>query len=697
MGSSLFRRSLPLAVLLGLSCSTVELAVSLASAPAVASTTVALKVRQVADRVDLVVSGLGANPRVRSQSLSSSRWTARLTGASPLDLPVPQEVGMPELGLKSIRLSQNSDSDFALAVEASRELSLAQPQISANGKELIVSFSGLAVTAQASTSAQLDLRRPGRVAQPSYVPPLRSRATAPPVGDIAVGTMLVSPNNFINISGPPVTLVLNNASAKDALMSLARIGGFSFIYVGSEGSAQEENEANSSVPVTLAFKNESYGRALNSILLSSGLQAKLEGNTLLVGENLTKSSFAPQMSKVFRLNQVKADKASNYLANLGSCMSTTNTITTTTGAPAAIGTSELSTETSQTTSEEFKVEQYCADEGPLRGLVGTTDERLGTVTLVGEPRLIAFAESYLKQIDLRRRQVAVKVQILNVDLLNDKGIDSSFSARMGDKFIVSESGQGFLNFGSYKPSGTEGTGTFNGEGYLKPGTYSAPLSTADISPLSTADGSSYRQPSSSFYSYLEAQIQATSAKAIAQPTLLVQEGQKARVETGIKVITNVKETQSLTGGASNFTYEKELAGVEMGVSVDKIDDNGFVTLSLNPEVSVPSPAGSQRGIQIFNINKRLLDSGSIRLRDGQTLVLTGVIDESQREQVTKWPILGDLPLLGSLFRSSTSSRSKNELVILVTPRILDDNQGGIYGYGYRPATSQGTRFLRDAS
>jgi len=69
-------------------------------------------------------------------------------------------------------------------------------------------------------------------------------------------------------------------------------------------------------------------------------------------------------------------------------------------------------------------------------------------------------------------------------------------------------------------------------------------------------------------------------------------------------------------------------------------------------------------------------------------VLTGVIQEEDREVVTKWPILGDLPLIGQLFRSSGSSRSKNELVILVTPAIVDDEAGGSYGYGYRPSTRE---------
>ena len=91
--------------------------------------------------------------------------------------------------------------------------------------------------------------------------------------------------------------------------------------------------------------------------------------------------------------------------------------------------------------------------------------------MVGEPKLIALAEGYLRQIDLRKRQVAVKVQILNVDLTNDMSVDSSFSARIGNKFIVSEGGRAYMNFGDLRPGGSRGTGVFNGQASEKPGTY----------------------------------------------------------------------------------------------------------------------------------------------------------------------------------------------------------------------------------
>ena len=112
---------------------------------------------------------------------------------------------------------------------------------------------------------------------------------------------------------------------------------------------------------------------------------------------------------------------------------------------------------------------------------------------------------------------------------------------------------------------------------------------------------------------------------------------------------------------------------------------------------MPVSAGQQGGVQIFNVVKRELNSGRIRLRDRQTLILTGVIQESDRQLAKKWPLLGDLPLIGQLFRASNSSRQKNELVIMVTPSVLDDDNGGSYGYGYRPGTSAGRQLIQTGS
>ena len=782
----MFRRSLLLSIVLGCTGVCADLAAVMVPAPAMAQSTTTLKLRRLGDRVDLVVSGLGDKPRLISQRGSSSRWVGRLRGSASSELTAPQAVAMPSLGLKSAELKAATHSGFELSVQAMQGMALPEPVISMDGSSLIVSFRRLPIRTTAAQSGRLDLTRPGRVQQPVVVPPMRSRASAPPLGDIAVGSMLVNNRSYVQATGPAVSLTLNNAPAKDALMSLARLGGYGFVYVADPDS-EPDSTKKTPVGVTMAFRNERFDRALNSVLLASGLQAKLDGRTLMVGTAISSKTFGPQMSKVFRLNQVSADLAANYLANLGASISVTTKSTTTDRESESTGTSEQSSSKgSSTTTERDVVDSYGASRGPLLGLTGTTDARLGTITLVGDPMLIAAAEAYLKQLDLRRRQVAVKVQILNVRLTNDRFLDTSFSARMGDTFIVSESGTGHLNFGQTKPGGPSGTGIYGDGVSGVPGTYAArgqveqrrvidpvaerqvvvpeyvvaqeqfinsegELETRDLldssgrqvflpsndpnaTQLNTVydvngqpvylpstdpaapqtlkpvyddkgrvkyvpNSNTYRQPDNSFYAYIEAQIVARNTKTLAQPTLLVQEGEKATVETGEDVVVNVERDENGDTGTTSYTYEKATSGLTLEVNVDKIDDNGFITLNVNPSISVPVPAPQAPGIetggaQIFNLNKRDLQSGSIRLRDGQTLIITGVVNEQQIEEVSKWPILGDLPLIGSLFRSSESSRIKDELVILVTPRVLDDNQGGIFGYGYRPSTQQATQLMQ---
>ena len=745
---------------------------------------VELRLRESPGRVDVVIAGLGTEVRAVSRSHSDGRWSARLTGVDLGDRPfTPQQTLLSSSELLSVRL-EPFESDLQLIVKARMGERVPTPTIGSNGDSLVVSFAGLSGPEQRS-SGRLDLRRPGRVAQPVMAPPMRPRASAPPLGDIAVGTMLINNRSFVNASGPPVSLTLNQAPAKDALMSLARLGGYGFVFVGDIDDSTGSEADSSEYPVTMAFKSERYDRALNSVLMASGLQGRLDGNTLLVGTAVSAKSFGPQMSKVFRMNQVDVESAGSYLGNLGAAIQVSKTTTTTSRESEASGTSSNSSESStSSTSTTTEVDTYGSGVGPLLGLVGTTDTRLNTITLIGDPKLISVSESYLKQIDLRKRQVAVKVQILNIDLLNDKSIDTSFSAQIGDTFLVSESGKAFMNFGNQKPGNSAGTGVLrNGTRYVTPGSYSAgiprvqeqdifpaqvqaqdvvapfipaqdvvvntvtgqrelvprldadgaPIYVRDPNPNATSqliprvnengqpvyvntndpsaplvlrprldsngrpiyvagkDPNEYRQPQDSFLAYVEAQIESRNAKTLATPTLLVQEGNTAKVQTGTSVITDV--TKTVTDSGTTLSTERENAGLTLNLEVAKIDDNGFVTLSVNPEISVPQPADPVDGILVYNITKRSLESGTIRLRDRQTLVLTGVIQDKDREIVTKWPILGDLPFLGSLFRKTTSSREKNELVILVTPSIVDDNQGGSYGYGYRPSTREARQLL----
>jgi len=722
-----------------------------------------MKVRRLSDSVEVVLAGVGAAPQL-FQTTRGSTWEGRVMTPGPVSLRMgPQRLSLPEAGLQSISLD-GSGNTFSVVVTPVPGYPVGRPVVSADGRDLILTFAA-SVQPTLQTSSP-NLTAPGRVAQPGYVPPLQPRAVAPPVGDMAVGTMLLSNSSYLNVSGPPVTMTLKNAPAKDVLMALARLGNYGFVYVDdaanpANGAAAAQPPAQGSASpadrrISISFRGESYARSINSALLAAGLQGKLEGGLILAGPNVLGKTFGAQMSKVYRLNQASAESAADYLANLGALVNKTFTTTSVSQETQSTGTPTQNTGATQSqTATITQIQSYGASQGPLRGLIGTTDSRLSTITLVGDPRLVAVAEAYLKQLDLRQRQVALSLKILDVDLNNDATTDNSFAYRWGNSFIVNDSGQLLGAFGRnlppteqdfnrQLPAGSSPTVT-NNDGTL---TVSGPpgfqvngrLGTSLTPPLfgtgsTTANpvnpGLDY--PSNNFYDFIRAQIISNSTKILASPTLILQEnpsllrsdeggaaaaggngqqgitnislsspiGRRRANEGVVRVGTNVVtgydvETPS-QGGNVVCTPQLTTAGLVLGARVEKIDDNGFVTFTLSPSISAVTdeelaPQGCGSTLKILSV--RSLDTGAVRVRDGQTLILTGVISDLDREEVTKWPIVGDLPLVGQFFRASAKTRQKRELVILVTPRIVNDVEGGTFGYGWQPSTPQSRELMR---
>ena len=125
---------------------------------------------------------------------------------------------------------------------------------------------------------------------------------------------------------------------------------------------------------------------------------------------------------------------------------------------------------------------------------------------------------------------------------------------------------------------------------------------------------------------------------------------------------------------------------ERRVFIDRIDDNGFVTMQVNPTIS--SIGGTATGPvdqgTITLLQSRSLQSGNIRLRDGQTLILAGIIQDQDRVDISKVPVLGDIPILGALFRRTNRTNERREVVVVVTPQIIEDNDQSNFGYRYTP-------------
>jgi type IV pilus assembly protein PilQ len=736
------------------------------SAPAARSGGISLKLRRQADSIDLVVEGAGTSPQLR-QAATADGWIGDLRISASTSLRFGnQRFTAPELGFQSV-IFEGSGTSYRLSVMPVRGIPLGRPVVSGDGRDLIISFP--ASPQLSSSAARFNITQPGRIPGQPVAPPLQPRAVAPPLGQMAVGTMVLRNRSFLNVSGPPVSLTVRNAPARDVLMALAQQGGYGFVLVddsATQGGTAATASATTSTtgsqsaptvvkPISISFQREPYDKAINSVLLAAGWQARLEGRLILAGPAVLGKTFGAQVSKIYRLNQSSAGSAADYLASLGASITKVNVITNavTQGTPQAQQVAGGSV-TQQTTSQSITTtETYGAATGPLRGLSGTTDSRLQTITLVGDANLVAVAENYLRQIDLRQRQVALTVRILDIGLSNILDVDNSFAFRFGNNFIVNDQGRLLAAFNSRLPATSSefdaapatltitssGEATITSQDATLPNTRDTGIG-VNGQPIGTAFGFSTARnpglnyPENQLFNFLRASINSNTTKVLASPTLILSENpeeirsdgseavatlaqssadsttsqnassatvigrrkaNEAFVTVGEQVVVNYT-VRSGTGGTVGIVCEPTfgIAGLTFGARVSKIDDNGFVTFTLSPQITGIAGTQDLRGCGQFNIlNIRRLDTGSARVRDGQTLVLTGVISDADVQAVTKWPILGDIPLIGQFFRSSAGTRNKRELVVLVTPRILDDNDGGTYGYGYQPSTRDARQLL----
>jgi type IV pilus assembly protein PilQ len=190
---------------------------------------------------------------------------------------------------------------------------------------------------------------------------------------------------------------------------------------------------------------------------------------------------------------------------------------------------------------------------------------------------------------------------------------------------------------------------------------------------------------------ITASIISGQAKVLTDPSLTVQEGESASISLTEDVVTKNTIDRSVSNGLETITQETEVkpAGLSLNITIARVDDNGFVNLSISPTINSPgtrilTTIGNTAGSFVTPLSTRTLNSGQIRLRDGQTLILSGVIRDTDQQSVEKVPILADIPILGALFRRDINTNTRNEVVIVVTPRIIDDSQNANWGYTYQP-------------
>jgi pilus assembly protein CpaC len=159
-------------------------------------------------------------------------------------------------------------------------------------------------------------------------------------------------------------------------------------------------------------------------------------------------------------------------------------------------------------------------------------------------------------------------------------------------------------------------------------------------------------------------------RSLAQPNLVTQEGQEATFLAGGEFPFPVIQGG---GNANAVTIEWREFGIRLSFT-PTITNSGNIRLQVTPEVSSLDFANGLtfEGFNIPTLLVRRVDT-DVELRPGQTLAIGGLLDDKMLEDMDKIPVLGDIPILGFFFRSEQTRQERTELLVLVTPHILDPN------------------------
>jgi pilus assembly protein CpaC len=159
-------------------------------------------------------------------------------------------------------------------------------------------------------------------------------------------------------------------------------------------------------------------------------------------------------------------------------------------------------------------------------------------------------------------------------------------------------------------------------------------------------------------------------KVLAEPTLITLSGKPASFLAGGEFPVPVPQPGSSAAGATAITVEYKPFGIGLHFTPTVLS-NKKISMEVNPEVSDLdfSNAISIGGFVIPAIATRRL-STTIELADGQSFAIAGLLKDDVRETISKYPIVGDIPVLGALFRSSAFQRKETELVVIVTPHLV---------------------------
>lgn len=180
-------------------------------------------------------------------------------------------------------------------------------------------------------------------------------------------------------------------------------------------------------------------------------------------------------------------------------------------------------------------------------------------------------------------------------------------------------------------------------------------------------------------------IQNQKGRVLANPRILITNGEASSIDLSSDYVKTVTSQIITSSGSLTPTVQRTYSiGSDEGIKVDLtpfISPEGYVTLDIKPvystikeKVYAASSSGTGQDLAATLLQRRNLDLKGVRIKDGETLIIGGMIREDEQKTISKFPVLGDLPGVGMFFRNTGSTKTKQELVIMITPKLIKDTE-----------------------
>jgi general secretion pathway protein D len=310
--------------------------------------------------------------------------------------------------------------------------------------------------------------------------------------------------------------------------------------------------------------------------------------------------------------------------------------------------------------------------GTVGSAIVSVDPETHNLVVIADAETALQISNVIANLDIPKPQALIKVVFMEVQHNNsaDIGIEGGWSKGIGNNL----SGSAANVFGL---SGLNTVVTnLNGLG--------KPFSTA-LSPSSGGPNGIYQLAGSDFQATLRAIAASGKAQILSRPSILARDGQVAKIVVGQEAPLPTSVSYATSGNSTipivNVTY----TDIGIILNVTPFIGNGLVEMIIQPRISSVSATESQTiapDVSAPYLDVRSADTVVVT-PDAQTIVIGGLISNSKNYSDSKVPLLGDIPLLGMLFKSSSKNNAKKELLIFLTPHIIQSptQLAGVSGTG----------------